>query len=242
MPIESRTVPGPMSVQAACSVVNPRGCCIAGATTSDSVEPRLAVMLNSASDSANRVPASSPAARSKVTSVPNPSICIDGQRVAGISGQAWVANPAHLGSRREKFRDALRIGALGVPAHEIRLQAPQDQERRVRIERRTQRREIVPQRVDEFGTADDRAAHDVAVAGRVLGQAVGVQVHVELAVVVQPAERVVEQRERAVAARDRSDAPDVSDLEHRVGRRLEDHQPGRRRRPASARAHPGRPP
>ncbi len=85
-PIDSRTVPGPMSDHRCCSVVKPFGFCKAGGTTSDSVEPRLAAIENNSSASAKRDPASSPPATSIVTMVPKSGIC--------LSASAW---PGSLG-------------------------------------------------------------------------------------------------------------------------------------------------
>ena len=81
--------------------------------------------------------------------------------------------------------------------------------------------------LDQLGAADYRAAHHVAVPGNVLGQAVHVEIDVELAVAVRPGERVVEQRQRAMPPGEPGDAGDIGDLEHGVGRRFEHDHPHR---------------
>ena len=48
-PTDNRTVLGPMSAHRCCSAVNPLDFCRSGGTTSDSVEPRLAVIENNCS-------------------------------------------------------------------------------------------------------------------------------------------------------------------------------------------------
>ena len=84
----------------------------------------------------------------------------------------------------QELRDALRAAALGVAAHEEAPQTAEHEERGVRIERRPEDRQVRPHGLDQLGAADDRAAHHVAMAGHVLGQAVHVEVEVEIAVAV----------------------------------------------------------
>jgi hypothetical protein len=77
---------------------------------------------------------------------------------------------------------------------------------------------------------DDRAAHDVAVAVRELGQAVNEHVDVVLPVVVEAGERVVHDRQRACGPGSARQPGDVGDLQDRIRRALEQHQPGGLRR------------
>ena len=207
MPIDSRTVPGPMSVQRRCSAVKPRGCCIAGATHQRL--GRTEARGDAEELAAPRRSACRPRGRREVEGDQRAEV-----RPSALRASAWPdrragpdsapAPPRGRAARNSATRSALR--ALRIPAQEIRLQAPQDQERGVRVERRTEVEKSSRSGSMSSRAADHRAAHHVAVAGRVLGQAVRVQVDVELAVVVQPAERVVEQRQRAVRAGERGDA------------------------------------
>ena len=72
--------------------------------------------------------------------------------------------------------------------------------------------------------ADHDAAHGVAVAVRVLRQAVHEVVDLVAAVVVQAGERVVEHGDDVVPLRERRDRREVGHLQHRIRRRLEQHE------------------
>src|SRR6185312_16974683 len=114
-------------------------------------------------------------------------------------------------------------------AHEVGLQAAQNEKRRVRVERAPDYTEVGAQAANQLASPDDGATHDVPGAGGVLGQAVDIQVDVVLAVLVESGERVVQQGQRSGALRQTGQCGEVGDLRDRVGGALEDHQPRRGR-------------
>ena len=94
----------------------------------------------------------------------------------------------------------------------------------MRIERGSHRHQVLAHGLDEASVRDDGAAHDIAMARRVLGQAVQEHVHVEAAMVVKTRERVVHDGEAPRAPRMRGQMRDVGDLGDRIGRAFEDDQ------------------
>ncbi len=74
------------------------------------------------------------------------------------------------------------------------------------------------------------AAHHIARARRVLGEAVHEHVHIELTVLMKAGERVVHHRERTLRTRQLRDRRDVRHLGHGIRGALEEHELRRPRR------------
>src|SRR5712671_1758667 len=100
------------------------------------------------------------------------------QLVVRVRDQAGIPDLADGRMGEQEFGNPLGAGRLFAVADEISLQATLHQESRVRIEHRAEQREIAPHPADELRAANDGAAHDIAVPGRELRQAVQVQVDV----------------------------------------------------------------
>src|SRR6185312_5528592 len=113
------------------------------------------------------------------------------KRMLRVSRQPRVV---HAGNGRvggQEFGNALCAGALRLIAHEVGLQAAQNEERRVRVERAADYTEVGAQAANQLASPDDGATHDVPGAGGVLGQAVDIQVDVVFAMLVESGKRVV---------------------------------------------------
>ena len=95
----------------------------------------------------------------------------------------------------------------------------------MRIQRAAQQREVRPHPRDQLGAADDRAAHDIAVAGDELGEAVQEQIDLVLAMLVRAGEAYCRARVSAPCARaSRVIAAISATLLIGIGGALEDHQ------------------
>ncbi len=95
----------------------------------------------------------------------------------------------------------------------------------MRVQRRPGQNEIAADRVDEFARSDHRASHDIAMPRCVLGEAVHIQIDIELPVIVESGQGVVEHRERTMRPGQRGDAGDVRNLQHWIGGAFEYDQP-----------------
>ena len=71
----------------------------------------------------------------------------------------------------------------------------------MRIKRGAENVEVGPHLRDQLRIGDHRPAHDVPMAGSEFRQAVQKHVDVELAVLMRPGEGVVQDRQRAMTAR-----------------------------------------
>ena len=142
---------------------------------------------------------------------------------------------------------AIAFAFVAVRAHadRERLHAPQHE---VAVERRRHRAHRVlqePHLVGPLGVVErDEPADDVGVAAEVLRRRVhdDVGAERERLLQVRRRERVVDDDARVALVRELRDRLDVDDRQHRVGRRLDPHQPGlgRATRPRARRDRAGR--
>jgi hypothetical protein len=124
-----------------------------------------------------------------------------GQRMPRIARQPGIAHALDARVCGQELGDGLRVPALRLIAHEIGFHAALQEKRGVWIQCRPEDSHVSAHRVDELGATDHRAAHHVAMPGRVLRQAVREHIDVELAMVVETRQRVVEQGAGSFARR-----------------------------------------
>ena len=217
--------PRPISEAARCSGVYSLPASSCGGITSDSVDPTLAAIEKNCSASAKRAPSSKPPSSSKRHHGAEIAHLPPRQLVLRVALEARIVDTLHArvlaaetGSPRAHWRIAARSAG-----NRCACRAESGRPRADRASGPSTRCPCACAAISSRAR-DDRAAHHIAVARGVLGQAVQKDIDVVSAVVVKAGKGVVEHRQSAGAPRMRGQVLDVGDLGDRIGGTFEHHQ------------------
>src|SRR6185295_19696851 len=107
------------------------------------------------------------------------------QCVLRMGRETRVENPCDLLVVGKELRYLHRVGGLLAIAQKIRLETAQDEEGRMRIEKRAEGDEVFAHHLDQLGPRYHRATHDVTVSRCVLRQAVNEEIDLVLAMTMK---------------------------------------------------------
>ena len=198
-----------MADQSRCSGVRSRGCCIAGGDNQRFSRPEAR------RDREELERLGEPAARLEtardIEAHDAAEILHLTRRASAWPGSSAKPRVRHAFHRRVRHgrNSAMRCAPRHWASRRTKEapQTAQHEERGMRVERRPEDRQVRPHAA-WISSARPMIAPPITSPwpGHVLGQAVHVEVEVELAVAVRPGQRVVEQRQRAVPAGEAGDA------------------------------------
>ena len=110
-------------------------------------------MEKNSSDSANRLPSRVPAVELEAHHRSEVVHLSFGQRMLRVGLEPRIEDAFHSRVFREEAAHRGRVGALPLVAQKISPHSALDQERRVRIERRTQRHDVLAHAFDQLPAA-----------------------------------------------------------------------------------------